>query len=68
MREEQKRNELPAENALVMKPAFAMAGNTLIPEICIAITNGDFAEKPVPANRSGLSEGTMSPAMKTPRM
>lgn len=28
MREEQKRNELPAENALVMKPAFTTAGNT----------------------------------------
>jgi hypothetical protein len=32
MREEQKRNEFPAENALVMKPAFAMAGNTTCQE------------------------------------
>jgi hypothetical protein len=86
MREEQKRNEFPAENALAMKPAFTTEGNTtwqgemrhsfmenlkytpLIPDICIAITNGDCAEKPVPVKRSVLFEGTMSPAMKTPRI
>jgi len=72
MREEQKRNEFPAENALVNMPAVTIVGNAFMFAFCIAITNGDCVAVPVDGedavNRFSSVDDTMSPATKTPRM
>ena len=52
-RDEQNRNELPAENADVNTPALMMCGSTLIPARVIAITYGDSAALPVSESRFG---------------
>jgi len=68
MREEQNRNEFPAENAEVKMAAFTIEGRALIPARCMAITYGEAVAVPPPFRSSSSSDGTNKPEMMMPRM
>jgi hypothetical protein len=68
IRDEQNKNELPAENALVKMAALIMEGKVWIPARRIAMTYGDWAAVPPPLSRLGSSNGTSIPVIRTPRM
>jgi hypothetical protein len=68
IRDEQNKNELPAENALVKMAALIMEGKVWMPARRIAMTYGDWAAVPLPLSKLGSSDGTSMPVIRIPRI
>ena len=67
-RDEQNKNEFPAENALVKIAALIIDGNVWIPARRIAMTYGDWEAVPDPLSKLGSSYGTSMPVIRIPRI